>query len=63
MWKIKSMLLLLMKAHKFCKVMRLLNMSLQNIPLRLYHIHLQTKAQIMKYVTGILFVIKSHSTY
>lgn len=39
----QSFYLLLMEAHKFSEVMGVLNMSLHNIPLRFYHIHLKQK--------------------
>jgi hypothetical protein len=38
----------LMEAHKFSKVMRISNMSLQNIPLGFYYIHLKYKCKKLK---------------
>jgi len=43
-----SLHLLLMEAHKFSKVMRISNMSLQNIPLGFYYIHLKYKCKKLK---------------
>lgn len=43
--------LLLMEAYKFSEIVRLLNMSLQYIPLRFYHIHLRKKTRVFKWET------------